>query len=448
MIILQKSKWMLFFIPLFFMPVTFSNPTQSFLGESIEIPNSEDAGNQPVARKPLLPVPQNKDPGNRMPILNDIVLSKQLPSSDPIRTPPVIGKIPKELEALPPERKLPTLGTISEELNQSLREGEPFFPEDMPETPPESILSIGDLEELKDTIPEITPPFLSRDRNFLDSLIVTERQNTEVQTATQQLFKAIESENWEHYRILIKYILMSYSPVQVLAILHSVQEQSENTALHLLAKTLSGELIYELRAFVEAFLPFDRRQRSLSETRASVIPEEFRRTAPGETSKSNLWKLKTHLSLENSLLVKAIQTGNIPAYRKMRNLELLRSGNMRILLAAIYGNTQTGKSLYDFLEEAQVETEEFSMEIENLAKWFTLPLYSRNRRGLTPLLMAQNLFKKKGRSEAFVILSTAETELGINTEKNNPEKFRKNSSRTSAITTLGISCLFSFQNIE
>ena len=450
----QKSKWILFFVLLFFAPITFSGSTHPLhKSDAPEASRPLDIKHPQRPENALLIASQTEDPKqNMLPVLKDIVPRKNgaFPF-DSTRTLPHIGQMPEELQDLPQDKPPLSIGQITETFIHDLMEEDPHILQDIPkeltESPPERpLLSIGDMEQLKDTTPGITPPSFSKNRNALDLLIANEKQNKEIQTATQQLFQAIESGNGDHYRILIKYILMSYSPAQVLSILHAVQERSENTPLHFLAKTSSREWIHELRTLTEAFLPFDIIQRPLSDTRALAIPEEFRRTASIETTRSSLWKLKTPIDLDRTNLAKAIQERDLAAYRKIRNHELLKPGITKVFLAAIYGNTLTGKSLYDLMEEAQRDEPEFAGEIEILAKWFTLPLYKRNRKGLTPLLIAQDVFKKRGFSEPFVILSTVEMGLGMDTEKT--QKPKQNGLRSFALSVIGIGCLFSFQNIE
>ena len=450
----QKSKWILFFVLLSFAPTTFSGSTHPLHESDVpETSRPPDIKNPQRPGKALLVTSQTEDLEQTVPVLKDIVPLKNgtLPFNS-TKTPPHIGQMPEQLQDLPQDKPSLSIGQITEAFIQTLMEKDPHILQDIPreltESPPDRpLLSIGDMEQLKDTTPEITSPTFSRNRNALDILIATERQNKEMQTATQQLFRAIESENGEHYRILIKYILIFYSPGQVLSILHAVHEQSENTPLHLLAKTSSREWIHELRTLTEAFLPFARKQKFLDETRTSFIPEEFRRPPSiEETTRGSLWKLKAPIDLERTNLAKAIQARDIAAYRKIRNSELDKPGITKAFLAAIYGNTITGKSLYDLMEEAQRNEPEFAMEIEILAKWFTLPLYKRNRKGLTPRLLAQDVFKKRGPSEAFVILSSTEKELGMDTEIT--PKDRWNGLGKSALTVIGMSCLFSFQNTD
>ena len=446
MIGFQKLKWMLCFALLPATPALSSHSTR-LLRESVphETSNPTDIKTLQKTRRDLSPAQQEGDSGN-VPVLKNVVRAKNL-SFRPVSTriPPRLGQIPEDLKDLPPEKPLPALGQISEGLRQIILEKDPHIPEELPENLTDS--SIGEIlppigkrpEEWKDAPQEKIPPSFSRNMNVLDTLISAEKHNQETQAVTQLLMQAIERDDSEHYRILIKYILMSYNPIQVLSILHSVQEKSENTLVHLLAKTASGKLIHDLRNLMETFLPFVRRQGFFSEIRAPFIPEEFRKTSPEEPGDGNLWALETPIDLENMTLVQVLQRDTLPAYHKELISELLKPGNMKRFLAALHGNTQTGKSLYDFMEDAQSNKAEFAREAEALAKWFTLPLHRTNRAGLTPLLIARNIFKKKGRSEAFVILSTAETGLGMSTAA---------LGKKPRGMVLGISCLFSFQNME
>ena len=471
----QKFKWMLCLAFLPATPALSSSPTP-ILKKAVllEIPNPAKVKPSQDTKEESGTAAKERDSEN-IPILKDRILPKNpSPPSTPTKIPPKLGQIPQTLKEDSAEKPTPALGQISENLRQNITKQDPHIPEELPEElkdlpleriPPSlgqfseglrQIIMEKDLyipeelpEELKEDSPKKPAPALEQiSENSLDALMFMEKQNQEIQSITQLLMQAIERGNSEHYRILIKYILMSYSPLQVLSTLHSVQEKSENTLIHLLAKTSSGKLIHELRNLIEAFLPFVRKQGFFSGIRASFTPKEFKKISSGEPGTENLWAMEVPVDLESMALVQALQGENLPAYQEELISELIKPGNMRRFLAALHGNTQTGKSIYDFMEHVQSNNPEFAQEAEILAKWFTLPLYRTNRTGLTPLLIARKMFKKKGLSEAFVILSMAETELGITTEVSGG-KFRwKGRGKTAIVTALGISCLLAFQNME
>ena len=274
----------------------------------------------------------------------------------------------------------------------------------------------------------------------MDTLIFSSGQNFEIQDIIQRLVQAVESEDSMGFRILIKHILELHSPAEVLFVLHTIQESTGNNLIHLLANARSRELVYELKTLAEAFMPFDRKNSSLDGLGGDIIPLEFREVALMERDRTNLWELDVPVDLEGTEFVQAVKKEDLMLYYKARNTELLKPGNTKYLLALFYGNTRS--SIYDFFEGIQINKETFAGEKEDLFKWFTLPLYRRNKTGLTPLQIAQRVSEKTRQSGAFGILSRAETILGIDTSQ--ASRGGKRSGKT-VLTTIKERCLRPFQ---
>lgn len=369
-----------------------------------------------------------------VPILRDVVSPKNLIGPFSEKEPLPMGDINgvREEDRLS-ERRLPAVGDISGDLMRSLENPHPFISDNR-----------GVAGETETGLQTVGPQELSvrEEIRSMDTLIFSSGQNFEIQNIIQRLVQAVESGDSMGFRILIKHILELHSPAEVLFVLHTIQESTGNNLIHLLANTRSRELVYELKTLMEAFMPFDRKSSSLDGLGEDIIPSEFRGVNLMEKDRQNLWELGAPVDLKNAEFTQAVQKEDLMPYYEVRNKEFTKRGNTKYLLALIYGNTTERNFLYDFFERIQINKETFVREREDLFKWFTLPLYRRNKKGETPLQIAQRVSKKTGQSEAFGILSRAETILGIDTSQTS--QGGKRSGRT-ALTTIKERCLLPFQ---
>ena len=230
---------------------------------------------------------------------------------------------------------------------------------------------------------------------------------------------------------MMEHILELYSPAEVLYILHTVQESSGNTLIHLMADTQSEDLIYELQTMLEAFMPFEKGKKSFNKIRDGMIPTELKGITSTKTGKENLWELGDPVDLKNDEMVIAMQKGDIVIYYRAREAAFLKPGNMRYVLSLVYGNTKQGVSIYKAFEESQADREMLDIEVRSFFNWFILPLLEENKKGLTPLQIASKVSKKN--PTAFRILSMAEATLGIDTtKKRKGRRSRRSGRRTFA----------------
>ena len=299
------------------------------------------------------------------------------------------------------ERKPPFLGSVPTALRDRLESEIPH------------ITGFQKILEDRETTGDTSPHSLKAEDFLSIALIEAQLREPEVETVFQYFAKYIREKNGEKYRLLVSYILIRYSSVEILAVLHMTRNPERNTLLHLSAQTGSEEILREMSDTITAFSHGDTRQKPVPGVRF-FIPEEFF-TDSKETGRTNLWLNNDVPDLENSQLVQFIQNGNVRGFQE-HIMELLKApGNLPAVLSGFYGRTRSGKSLMDFINSAETARDDFVQIGNVLTKWLTLPFYKRNTAGLTPLNVAELTFKNGGDPSAFILLSNMEKAFHIDT---------------------------------
>ena len=300
----------------------------------------------------------------------------------------------------------------------------------------------------EERIPKLTPLFVEALESVeaaealrqtpLANQVLFEQNHPDVREVAERLFQAVKEGRIEEYRDLLKFILAKKTPLQVLVIFHVIRDGEGNGLLHWMAQAHTPDFVRELKYMMEAFnvkIPAEEAADPgdfLRQTQRKSLSEFWPGTTSGDRS---LYRIRKKLPLmalleeqarESRLFVETsqwkqdrwIQQGQRILLEELK-AAVLKEGEAPALLAALRGDAFAYKApLFDSLingnQSGSPARRALLEEMNTLALLLTPPLYTGNKKGQSPLQLAEKTAPKE-QKDMKTLLQAAEKHFDIDT---------------------------------